>query len=212
MCPQGSSGTRCKVLSRTFSGAGWAWVRRLPPCLPVTASLRVLTRRPSGLLLYSGPLAPHPRRPNAQPTPMLVLELQEGRPQLLVEGGDKPLKLRVNTTIHDGNWHTIHLHLHSKVRLRLTPPCIHWADGNDATDIYTPSHTAVHHQFHYSDCTTSQTSMTCKNTGFIINSFAFVPFLRVALPCGAAKLKVVCAGGRAAGGPVWPRLGGPPRG
>lgn len=51
---------------------------------------------------------------------MLALELYEGRPQLLVEGGEEPLKLVLNTTVHDGNWHKIHFHLHQKVRLRFT--------------------------------------------------------------------------------------------
>lgn len=116
VCPHGSSGPRCKVLARSFFGNGWAWVRPLPPCLPTTLSLRVLTRRPDALLLYSGPLAPHPRRPHHPPTPMLALQLVEGRPEVLVEGVGGPLRLVVNTTVHDGDWHSIHLHVHSKVR------------------------------------------------------------------------------------------------
>ncbi|KAG0718542.1 Neural-cadherin [Chionoecetes opilio] len=99
-------------MARTFSGSGWAWVRRLPPCLPVTVSFRILTRRPNALLLYSGPLAPHPRHHHAPSTPMLAVELSKGHLQLLLEGGREPLKLVVNTTLNDGDWHTIHLHLH----------------------------------------------------------------------------------------------------
>ncbi|XP_069945504.1 putative neural-cadherin 2 isoform X2 [Cherax quadricarinatus] len=114
VCPQGSVGNRCKVMARTFSGSGWAWVRPLPPCLPVTVSFRILTRRPHGLLLYSGPLAPQPRRPHTAPTPMLAVQLWEGRPQVLLEGQGGPLKIQVNTTIDDGDWHVIHLHLNTQ--------------------------------------------------------------------------------------------------
>nr|XP_045586246.1 neural-cadherin-like [Procambarus clarkii] len=114
VCPQGSVGPRCKVLARTFSGAGWAWVRPLPPCLPLTISFRVLTRRSHALLLFSGPLAPHPRRPHSPPTPMLAVQLWEGRPQVVLEGGGSPLKLEVNTTVNDGDWHLLHLHLNAQ--------------------------------------------------------------------------------------------------
>ncbi|KAK8742319.1 hypothetical protein OTU49_001800, partial [Cherax quadricarinatus] len=113
VCPGGSWGARCKVLARTFRGDGWAWVRPLPSCFPTTISLRLLTRRPHALLLYSGPMAPILRRPDDPPTPMLALQVWRGRPQLLLEGGAEALKLEVNSTVNDGDWHTIHLHLHS---------------------------------------------------------------------------------------------------
>nr|XP_045606773.1 putative neural-cadherin 2 [Procambarus clarkii] len=113
VCPEGSWGARCKVLARTFTGDGWAWVRPLPPCFPTTISLRLLTRRPHALVLYSGPLATVPRHPDDPPTPMLALQVWRGRPQLLLEGGAEALKLEVNRTVNDGDWHTIHLHLHA---------------------------------------------------------------------------------------------------
>lgn len=111
MCPQGSAGSQCKVLARTFSGSDWAWLRPLPPCLPATLSVRLLTRRTHGLILYSGPLAPHPRHHLDLPTPLLALELREGRPVALLEGAGGSLQLTVNTTLHDGEWHTVHLQL-----------------------------------------------------------------------------------------------------
>ncbi|XP_042206048.1 neural-cadherin-like [Homarus americanus] len=43
---------------------------------------------------------------------MLALQVWRGRPQLLLEGGAGAVKLEVNTTVNDGDWHTIHLHLH----------------------------------------------------------------------------------------------------
>ncbi|XP_069983512.1 putative neural-cadherin 2 [Penaeus vannamei] len=114
ICPGGSQGPRCKVAARTFSGAGWAWVRAPPSCLPARISLRLLIRRPAGLVFYSGPMAPTPRGPDAPPTPLLALQLWQGRPQLLLEGRGGPLKVELNTTLHNGHWHTLHIQLHSK--------------------------------------------------------------------------------------------------
>ncbi|KAK4300601.1 hypothetical protein Pmani_027211 [Petrolisthes manimaculis] len=111
VCPGGSWGPQCKILGRTFTGADWAWVRPLPQCLPTTISLRVLTRRPYALVLFSGPLAPLPRHSQDPPTPMLALQLWRGRPQVLVEGGGGTLKLEVPTAVNDGDWHTLHLRL-----------------------------------------------------------------------------------------------------
>ena len=101
-------------MSRTFWGSGWAWLKPLPPCLPITLSLRFLTRSPHGLLLYAGPLSPTPR--HAAPPPMLALQLVDGRPQALLEGGGGSVKLQVNASLHDGLWHTLHLSLDHQVR------------------------------------------------------------------------------------------------
>ncbi|XP_037788849.1 neural-cadherin-like isoform X2 [Penaeus monodon] len=115
VCPGGSDGPQCKVLSRSFSGAGWVWVKALPPCLPTTISFRLLTQRPHALVLYSGPLAPtFPRRERRTPTPLLAVQVREGRPQVLLYGGGGQLKLSVNATVHDGQWHTIYVRIHSK--------------------------------------------------------------------------------------------------
>ena len=116
VCPGGSKGWRCKVLARTFLGSGWAWVPPLPRCLPTTISLRLLTRHPQALLLYSGPMAPTQQPKNTTPIPMLALQLRHGRPQLLLEGGPEPLKLEVNTTLHNGEWHDLHLRFDAQVR------------------------------------------------------------------------------------------------
>ncbi|XP_042855909.1 putative neural-cadherin 2 [Penaeus japonicus] len=131
VCPGGSWGPRCKVAARTFSGAGWAWVRAPPSCLPTRISLRLLIRRPAGLVLYSGPMAPTPRGPGAPPTPLLALQLWQGRPQLLLEGRGGPLKVELNTTLHNGHWHTIHIQLHSKgVALMLNLCGRGWQEAN----------------------------------------------------------------------------------
>ncbi|XP_064098213.1 neural-cadherin-like [Macrobrachium nipponense] len=118
VCPGGSWGPQCKILSRTFRGSGWVWLKPLPPCLPTTLSLRVLTSRPHGLLLYSGPLDPHSQPLGSShwslPSPMLALQVVERKPQLIVEGIGSSFVLEVNASVTDGEWHTIHLHLHSQ--------------------------------------------------------------------------------------------------
>ncbi|XP_045138941.1 putative neural-cadherin 2 isoform X2 [Portunus trituberculatus] len=114
VCPGGAEGWQCKVLARTFLGSGWAWVPPIPRCLPTTISLRILTRHPHALLLYAGPMAPTQRPDDTAPTPMLALQLRHGRPQLLVEGGLEPIKVEVNVTLTDGEWHDLHLHLDGK--------------------------------------------------------------------------------------------------
>ncbi|XP_071513352.1 putative neural-cadherin 2 [Panulirus ornatus] len=111
VCPGGSWGPRCKILARTFSGSGWAWVRPLPSCLPTTLSFRLLTRWPHALILYSGPLSSTTSHSHYPPTPMMALQLVGGRPQVILEGARGPVKLQVNTTLNTGTWHTLHLHL-----------------------------------------------------------------------------------------------------
>ncbi|XP_045101058.1 putative neural-cadherin 2 isoform X2 [Portunus trituberculatus] len=121
VCPEGAEGPQCKVLGRSFGDSGWAWLHPLPPCLPVTLSLRVLTRRPNGLLLYAGPLAPTP--PQAKPAPMLALQLVDGRPQALLEGGEGPLKLQVNSSLSDGLWHSLHLSVDHQSVVMMVDQC-----------------------------------------------------------------------------------------
>ena len=113
VCPGGAVGPQCKVLGRTFRGSGWAWLSPLPPCLPITLSLHILTRHPHGLILYAGPLVP--TAGHATPAPMLALQLVDGRPQVLLEGDGGPLKLQVNRSLNDGHWHSLHLALDQKV-------------------------------------------------------------------------------------------------
>nr|XP_027235811.1 putative neural-cadherin 2 [Penaeus vannamei] len=70
---------------------------------------------PHALVLYSGPLAPtFPRRERRTPTPLLAVQVRSGRPQVLLYGGGGQLKLSVNATVHDGQWHTVYVRIHSK--------------------------------------------------------------------------------------------------
>nr|XP_045603729.1 putative neural-cadherin 2 isoform X2 [Procambarus clarkii]XP_045603730.1 putative neural-cadherin 2 isoform X2 [Procambarus clarkii] len=136
VCPGGSWGPQCKVLARSFSGSGWAWVRPLPPCLPTTLSLRLLTRSPDALLLYSGPLSPTSTHPLHPPSPMVALQLVGGQPQALVEGARGPLKLQVNATLNTGTWHTLHLHLNTQGATLMVDLCGHGWTADMTTDAH----------------------------------------------------------------------------
>lgn len=116
VCPGGSWGPRCKVLARTFTASGWAWVRHLPSCLPTTISFRILTRCPDALVLYSGPLTPVPRRPGSLPSPMIAVQVMGGRPQVLLEGVGESVKVEVKAIVNDGYWHTVHVLVDTQVR------------------------------------------------------------------------------------------------
>ncbi|XP_063588701.1 neural-cadherin-like [Penaeus indicus] len=116
VCPGGSWGPRCKVLARTFTASGWAWVRHLPSCLPTTISFRILTRCPDALVLYSGPLTPVPRRPGSLPSPMIAVQVVGGRPQVLLEGVGESVKVEVKAVVNDGYWHTVHVLVDTQVR------------------------------------------------------------------------------------------------
>ncbi|XP_050721664.1 putative neural-cadherin 2 isoform X2 [Eriocheir sinensis] len=137
VCPGGAEGWQCKILSRSFLGSGWAWVPPPPHCLPTTISMRLLTRHPHALLLYAGPMAPTQRSQDTAPTPMLALQLRHGRPQLLVEGGVEAVKVEVNATLMDGEWHDLHFRFDAQGVSLMVDRCGHGWE--------TPGHT-------YSNC------------------------------------------------------------
>ncbi|XP_066955765.1 LOW QUALITY PROTEIN: putative neural-cadherin 2 [Macrobrachium rosenbergii] len=111
VCPGGSWGYQCKILTRTFRGSGFAWIQPLPSCIPTTISFRVLTRKQEAILLYAGPLVHYSQSPLSTPTPLLALQLEEGKVQMVIDGGAAPLKLQVERSVSDGNWHSIHTRL-----------------------------------------------------------------------------------------------------
>ncbi|KAG7171716.1 Neural-cadherin-like 19, partial [Homarus americanus] len=111
VCPGNSWGPQCKILSRSFTGQGWVWLDPLPPCHPTIVSLRILTTHPEAILLYSGPLTTSKEPLGPPATPLLVLQLMEGRPELILQGSLGVLKLRVHVTVDDGLWHSVHVRL-----------------------------------------------------------------------------------------------------
>ncbi|XP_064093764.1 putative neural-cadherin 2 isoform X1 [Macrobrachium nipponense] len=111
VCPSGTWGFRCKAISRTFKGSSFIWIQPIPACVPTVISLKVLTRKQEALLLYAGPLIQYARNSTSKATPLLAIQVIQGRVQMVVEGGSDPIKLRVGTPVSNGDWHTIHAKL-----------------------------------------------------------------------------------------------------
>ncbi|ROT65134.1 putative neural-cadherin, partial [Penaeus vannamei] len=126
ICPHGTFGSRCKILSRHFEGGGpggetggrnqmeedlggWAWVPSIPSCAEVHLSLEVLTGSPDATLLYSGP--DHLPPAQGANSDMLALELRGGRPSLLLDLGAGPAALSLNASysLADSTWHRLDL-------------------------------------------------------------------------------------------------------
>ncbi|XP_045113360.1 putative neural-cadherin 2 isoform X2 [Portunus trituberculatus] len=114
VCPHHTTGARCKVLSRHFKkdpdeSGGWAWVPSLPSCEEVHISMEVLTQSKDATLLYSGPdhLPPVP----GATSDVMMLELRNGRPSLVLDLGAGPVALTVNTSysLADYVWHRLDL-------------------------------------------------------------------------------------------------------
>ncbi|XP_068229142.1 putative neural-cadherin 2 [Palaemon carinicauda] len=104
ICPGGSVGFNCKVLSRSFMGSGWSWLPSIPPCFPSTMSLKILTQQREALLLYSGPI-----EIGDEKLPFLAIQLSDGYPELVTNSWAGRAKLQVGTRVNDGFWHTIHV-------------------------------------------------------------------------------------------------------
>nr|XP_053630333.1 putative neural-cadherin 2 [Cherax quadricarinatus] len=130
ICPHGTWGSRCKVVVRHFEDSGggrdtggevgedvpvggWAWVAPIPPCAEVHLSLEVLTRSPAATLLYSGPDhgAATSDTEDDSIRELLLLELRQGRPSLLLDLGGGPVTLTLNasSSLADNTWHRIDL-------------------------------------------------------------------------------------------------------
>ncbi|XP_050723500.1 putative neural-cadherin 2 isoform X2 [Eriocheir sinensis] len=123
ICPYGTSGARCKVLARHFEGGGsghkgggaegaWAWVPPLPPCAEVHVSLEVLSTAGAAALLYAGPEQQGAEQGQGRGRrDLLLLELRQGRPVLLLDLGGGPVTLALNSSasLADDTWHRIDL-------------------------------------------------------------------------------------------------------
>nr|XP_046911229.1 neural-cadherin-like isoform X3 [Dermatophagoides farinae] len=107
-CPRGYSGPRCEMPSRTFHGDGWAWYPPLQVCSDSHLSIEFMTRTPSGLLFYNGPMG-EPIEGEYKITDFISLELQRGNPRLLIDFGSGTAELTVHPIgdLHDGEWHRI---------------------------------------------------------------------------------------------------------
>ena len=130
ICPYDTWGSRCKILSRHFDGGGerqeadtgtitegaWAWVPPIPPCAEMHLSLEVLSTAGTAALLYSGPQEGPDQGPGGRD--LLLLELRQGRPALLLDLGGGPviLTLDSSSSLVDNTWHRIDLTWKGEVR------------------------------------------------------------------------------------------------
>ncbi|XP_076325233.1 neural cadherin isoform X1 [Tachypleus tridentatus] len=134
-CTGQFDGPQCQITTRSFNGRGWAWFPALQQCENSHLSLEFMTLKPNGLLLYNGPITnPEPREIGIQD--FLSVELQDGRPRLLVDFGSGTAEVRVNTkrTLNDGEWHKLNIFWdRENIRIRVDD-CIH----AEITDSETP--------------------------------------------------------------------------
>lgn len=107
-CPPGYSGPQCQVTSRTFGGHGWAWFPPLEQCENSHLSLDFMTDSPGGILFYNGPVE-STQTGIAIYTDFISLELDKGRPRLIVDFGSGTSEVIVNTPreLNDGEWHHV---------------------------------------------------------------------------------------------------------
>ncbi|XP_037558353.1 neural-cadherin isoform X4 [Dermacentor silvarum] len=107
-CQSGFHGPQCQQTTRHFNGKGWAWFPPLQQCEDSHLSLEFMTERPTGLLLYNGPISrPDPGEIVIQD--FISLELNAGRPRLLLDFGSGTAELFVDVEEHlnNGNWHRL---------------------------------------------------------------------------------------------------------
>lgn len=107
-CPYGYTGPQCQITSRTFGGKGWAWFSPLEQCENSHLSLEFMTEQANGLIFYNGPVdVPEPGVSVLED--FISLELQEGRPRLIVDFGSGTSEVIINPQkdLNDGEWHRV---------------------------------------------------------------------------------------------------------
>ena len=124
-CPKGYSGPRCEITTRTFHGDGWAWYSPLQVCSDTHLSIEFMTRTPSGLLFYNGPMG-EPIDGEYSVRDFVSLELRRGNPRLLIDFGSGTAELTVNPIgdLHDGEWHRIDIFWTKETARILVDNCV----------------------------------------------------------------------------------------
>ena len=119
-CPEGFEGPQCQMTTRSFDGRGWAWFPSLQQCENSHLSLEFMTRKPDGLLLYNGPIS-NPDIGEIAVQDFISLELQSGRPRLLIDfgSGTAEVIVYVDETLSDGEWHQVDIFWDREVRYSL---------------------------------------------------------------------------------------------
>ncbi|KAG1685476.1 Neural-cadherin [Nymphon striatum] len=107
-CPPGYDGPMCEQTTRSFGGGGYAWFPALEQCSDSHFSLKFITRQSSGLLLYNGPIINNDGNETVVQD-FISIELQNGKPLLLIDFGSGTLRLMVNVKVdlNDERWHEL---------------------------------------------------------------------------------------------------------
>ena len=124
-CPEGFDGPRCQQTRHSFSGDGWAWSEPLGQCEDRHTSLKFMTLRENGLLVYQGPMRDLAEN---DPEDFLIMEMKGGYPLLRINHGTGEMKLTVDGRDKhgvvklgklDGHWHQVDIFKSGKVRRNL---------------------------------------------------------------------------------------------
>ncbi|XP_068233350.1 neural-cadherin-like [Palaemon carinicauda] len=106
-CPEGYSGPRCQLLTRSFQGNGFAWFPSLKACEKSHISVEFFTQHFQGLIFYNGPLLSANASRRNVTKDFIALEITNGKLRFLINFGSGTLQLKVNSTraLNDGKWH-----------------------------------------------------------------------------------------------------------
>ena len=109
------------MLTRTFEGNGFCWFPSLATCAENHLSLEFLTVQMQGLLIFNDALAIS-KEGGHFTTDFISLELENGRPRLLLDYGSGTSQLKVNGThsLADGHWHRIDLFWNTEVSVNIS--------------------------------------------------------------------------------------------
>lgn len=110
ICPGATDGPRCKLLSRHFppwkqednTVASHVWLPALPTCHRLRLTLHVLTKKQNGLILYA-------EKNRGQFHNYFVLQLQNGKANLIVKSENISVSLVLQKFISDYKWHRLDL-------------------------------------------------------------------------------------------------------
>ena len=103
ICPEGTFGSRCKILSRSFQGTpksgAWAWLPTLKPCSKLSISFQLSTRT-SNCVVFSSVSS-------SEQNVGIEFRLTDGKPLFRMALGEVVFHLRIDTAIDDGSFHQL---------------------------------------------------------------------------------------------------------
>eukprot|EP00105_Crassostrea_gigas_P039530 XP_019923678.1 PREDICTED: neural-cadherin-like [Crassostrea gigas] len=139
-CLEGFDGPRCQVTKQGFNGTGYAIYNPLQQCENSLTSIEIITTKPNGLLLYSGPVS---NIDDNAPQDFMYLQLIGGYPHLVMDHGSGNVTLTLNgnnvagqrkmNPLSDGSWHRIDIRRQGKYVTLTVDHCLS-ADNVEGED------------------------------------------------------------------------------